>query len=261
MKPADVVPSLHRQRRQLQGGDPAFGAPLQRRDVAGRQVQAHHLVEVRRRLVGGEAQVGGADLDELAARAQPRQRQRRIGAAWRSPGGPAAAGARAGTPSRPGSSRRVDDVVVVEHQHDVVRDRAELVEQRGEDRLDRRRLGRLQQRERAGADPGHAPSASAAITYVQNDAGSLSPWSSESHAADRRPAGAAASHSASSVVLPKPAGAETSVSLDSAPRPRRSLRRGRGTTPRRSLEESLVQQRAPGVGRRHRCRDPVTGPA
>ena len=43
--------------------------------------QAHHLVEVRRGLVGREAQVGGADLDQLAARAQPGQRQRRVGAA------------------------------------------------------------------------------------------------------------------------------------------------------------------------------------
>ncbi len=32
---------------------------------------------------------------------------------------------------------RVDDVVVVEHQHDVFRQSAELVEQRGKDRRDR----------------------------------------------------------------------------------------------------------------------------
>ena len=43
--------------------------------------QAHHLVEVGGRLVGREAQVGGADLDQLAARPQPGQRQRRVGAA------------------------------------------------------------------------------------------------------------------------------------------------------------------------------------
>ena len=77
----DVVAPLHRERRQLQRGDPALGAPLQRGDVACRQVQAHHLVEVGRRLVGREAQVGGADLDQLAARAQAGQRQRRIGPA------------------------------------------------------------------------------------------------------------------------------------------------------------------------------------
>jgi hypothetical protein len=47
---------------------------------------------------------------------------------------------------------RVDDVVVVEHQHDIVRERAELVEQRGQDRF-HRRLGRPQEREGRPADP------------------------------------------------------------------------------------------------------------
>jgi hypothetical protein len=47
--------------------------------------------------------------------------------------------------------------------------------------------------------------------------------------------GAAASHSATSVDLPKPAGAEMSVSFDSAPRRRRPMSRGRATRPRRSL--------------------------
>ena len=73
---------------------------------------------------------------------------------------------------------------------------------------------------------------SAAITYAQNDAGSLSRPSSDSHAVSRSPAGPAgpaASHPASSVVLPKPAGAETSVSFDAVPWSSRSLSRGRGT--------------------------------
>ena len=48
----DVVSALHRQRRQLERGDPALGAPLQRGHVPRRQPQAHHLVEVRRGLVG-----------------------------------------------------------------------------------------------------------------------------------------------------------------------------------------------------------------
>ena len=118
----DVVSPLHRERRQLERGDPAFGAPLQRRHVPRRQLQAHHLVEVRRGLVGREAQVGGADLDQLAARSQPGQRQRRIGAA----------GDHQVQPRRQVVEQerhplvdvaRVDDVVVVEHQHDVARRR------------------------------------------------------------------------------------------------------------------------------------------
>ena len=89
---------------------------------------------------------------------------------------------------------------------------------------------------------------SAATRYVQNNAGSLSRWSSESHATDRPSAGAAASHSASSVVLPNPAGADTSVSADSAPRLRRSLSLGRATEPRRHLGTwSLVSSRGPAM--------------
>ena len=76
----DVVAPLHRERRQLECGDPAFGARLQRGDVPRRQGQPHHLVEVGGGLVRREAQVGGADLDELAARPQAGQRQRRVGA-------------------------------------------------------------------------------------------------------------------------------------------------------------------------------------
>ena len=84
------------------------------------EVQADDVVEVGRDLVRGEAQVGGADLDQLAAGPQPRQRQRRVG--------PAAdhqvhlrrevlqqerhAGLEVGP---------VDQVVVVEHQVDLVR--------------------------------------------------------------------------------------------------------------------------------------------
>ena len=148
----DIVAPLHRQRRQLEGGDPAFGAPLQRGDVPRGEIQPHHLVEVRGGLVRREAQIGGADLDELAPRPQAGQRQRRIGAGgdhqvdlW---------GQVLQQERHPVIDVvRVDHVVVVEHQHDVVRHRAELVEQRGEDRLDRRRLGPLQKGQRTCADP------------------------------------------------------------------------------------------------------------
>ena len=77
----DVFPSLHRQRRELQRGDPALGARFQRRDVVGGQLEAHRAVQVRRRLLGGEAQIGGSDLHQFAAHSQARQRQRRIGPA------------------------------------------------------------------------------------------------------------------------------------------------------------------------------------
>src|SRR5690606_19233983 len=55
--------------------------------------------------------------------------------------------------------------------------------------------------------------------------------STESHATGPDPAACAAS-SASSVVLPKPAGADTSVTGVTITRASRSLSRGRGTNPR-----------------------------
>src|SRR5690349_4398860 len=92
------------------------------------------------------------------------------------------------------------------------------------------------------------PVFSAATRYVQNNAGSLSRWSSESHATDRPSAAATASHSASSVVLPNPAGADTRVSADSAPRLRRSLRLRRATRLRRHLGTwSLVSSSGPAM--------------
>ncbi len=79
-KAGHVVPALHRERCQLQPGDPAFGASFQRDHVAGRQVEVHHLVEKGRGLVGREAQVGLAQFSQLAAPAQTCQGQRRVGA-------------------------------------------------------------------------------------------------------------------------------------------------------------------------------------
>ena len=76
---------------------------------------------------------------------------------------------------------------------------------------------------------------SAPITYVQNEAGSSSAWSSDSQATNAVSADMPASQSASRVVLPKPAGAATSVTFTSVMRSRRSRSRARGTTPRRLL--------------------------
>jgi hypothetical protein len=65
--------------------------------------------------------------------------------------------------------------------------------------------------------------------YIQKAVRSLSLWSSESHAVKCSGCGADASQAATRVVLPNPAGAETSVSRASIPRLRRSLSRGRAT--------------------------------
>ena len=146
-----VVASLHRQRGELEGGDPALGATLERGDVAAPvSSQAHRLVEVGRGLLGGEAQVGGADLDQLAARPQPRQRQGRVG-----PAGDHQVQLRREVVEQEGHRvvdlARLDDVVVVEDQHDVPVDGAEVVEEGGEHRLHGQRLRCLEELEGAGA--------------------------------------------------------------------------------------------------------------
>jgi hypothetical protein len=74
----DVVAAPHREGRELQGGDPALGAPVERRDVVLGERQAHRPVEVGGGLLLGEAQVGGPDLEQLTPRAPPRQGERRV---------------------------------------------------------------------------------------------------------------------------------------------------------------------------------------
>ena len=76
-----VVAPLEREGGQLERGDPPLGAALQGGDVGGVEVQADDVVEVRADLGRREAEVGGADLDQLAARTQPGQRQCGVGAA------------------------------------------------------------------------------------------------------------------------------------------------------------------------------------
>ena len=57
----------------MQAGNPAFGAGFQGGDIFRREVQAHHLVEKVGGFGGGKAQVGGAQLGQLAPGAQSGQ--------------------------------------------------------------------------------------------------------------------------------------------------------------------------------------------
>ncbi|MFE6487492.1 hypothetical protein ACFVGN_31790, partial [Streptomyces sp. NPDC057757] len=76
----DVRAPLECERRQLECGDPALGALLQGFDVRRGKVQSDGFVEVGRYLDGSEAEVGGAQFDQLAAGPQSCERQRRVGA-------------------------------------------------------------------------------------------------------------------------------------------------------------------------------------
>ena len=70
---------------------------------------------------------------------------------------------------------------------------------------------------------------SAAIRFVQKEAGLSSVWSSDSHATVALSGEMAASQSASSVVLPKPTGAATRVSFDFGRAVHAFAEPGRGT--------------------------------
>ncbi len=150
-----VVEVLQRQRRELEGRDPALGARLQRREVGGREVEAVQPVQVRRHLGAGEPQVGRPDLHEVAAGAHPGQGEGRVGA---------------GADHQPELGRQVVDeeghpvgdlgavgeVVVVEDQGDLPVVHAQLVDQPGQHGL-QRRLPRLEQRQRRCAGARHRP--------------------------------------------------------------------------------------------------------
>jgi hypothetical protein len=145
-----VRAALERECRQLQRGDPALGAPLQGGDVGVCEVEADHVVQVRRHLGQREPEVGRPDLDEVAAGPQPGQRQ---------------SGIRAGADHQvhvgrqvldeegdiAGDGRAVGQVVVVEHHVDATREGLELVDEHRQDLL-HRRVRALQERAQAGAD-------------------------------------------------------------------------------------------------------------
>lgn len=122
---------------------------------------------------------------------------------------------------------RSDHVVVVQDQQGlaVAGLGGQLVDQRRDQALERRRRGRAEQRATRSPIPGRARS-SAATAWRQNRAGSLSPASSDSHPAGRPPRRA---QSASRTVLPYPAGAQTSTSPRARPPSNRAVSRGRGT--------------------------------
>jgi hypothetical protein len=117
-----------RQSRQLQPGGPSLGAVLEGGDVRRIEVEAHDVIEEGVRLVGGEAQVCGAQLEELATAAQPGQGQWRVRARGDGDGD---LGRQVAEQERHGlvDVGCVDDVVVVESQHGRPGELVEIVHQ------------------------------------------------------------------------------------------------------------------------------------
>ena len=105
-------------------------------------------------LGGREPQLGHAQFGQLAACPQPRQRQRRVAAAGQHHAGP-------GRPvlgqerERLVHLRRADHVVIVEDQQGLIP--GQVVDQRRDQPLERRRRGRTEQRRHPPAGPGAGP--------------------------------------------------------------------------------------------------------
>ena len=144
-----VVTALERQRRELQRGDPPLGPAFQGGDVGGVEVEPDDVVEVGRHLVVGEAEVGGADLDQLATGPEPGEREVGVG-----PRADHQVHLRRQVLEQERhvvrDLRTVGEVVVVEHEHQPVGQSAELVEDDREHGRDRR-VRRVQERQRGGA--------------------------------------------------------------------------------------------------------------
>ena len=144
---------LHGKRGQLQPGDPALGAGFQRSHVAVGKRQTHYSIKKLGRFDRGELQVGGAQLGQLAARPQPGQRQRRVLA-----GGDHQVHRRRQMLEQKGEGVvdgfGVDEVVVIEHQDEAVRDGGDLIEQGRQNRLDGGRLRGLERGRRPRPDVG-----------------------------------------------------------------------------------------------------------
>ena len=125
---------LQRQGCQLQAHDPALRAGAQRGDVLWRQVQSHRLVEKGSSFRRGEAEVIGADLDNLVTRAPPGQRPGRV-----SPAGDHQVHLRwqvlQEKDERFVNLRVGDDVQVVENQGKGLGDLGDLIEQLSEQRF------------------------------------------------------------------------------------------------------------------------------
>lgn len=157
-EPGDVLRAVgrsgtgpSRQRGQLQPGRPALGARFERGHERGVELQLHHVVEERLRFAGGEPQVGGAHLHELATRAQARQRQRRVG-----PRRHRERDVRRQVVEEEGhrlvDRGGVDDVVVVERHDGRTGDDVEIVDQADQHGVSRSGGAGLEQGERV--DPG-----------------------------------------------------------------------------------------------------------
>ena len=124
------------QRRQVEAGRPSLGQLAQPDDVVPVEPEPVQPVEEEVGVLLGEAQLLRVDLGQLAAGAEPRQRKRGLGTARRSPAATVRGRCSRKVARALVDLRAPDQVVVVEHQHDLVGQRGELVEEHRKDVVD-----------------------------------------------------------------------------------------------------------------------------
>ena len=157
-KPGRIRVPPQRQRGQLQSRRPPLGAGRQRHHRSVGQDRPRRRTQQRRRLLGGEAELSGAQLSQLAAGPQPRQRQRRV-----SPAGHHQQQARwqvlQQERHRLVHRASVDQVVVVQDQQHLIPARldGQLVDQGRHKPVKRTRGRRPEQRAQVPGDPGPGP--------------------------------------------------------------------------------------------------------
>ena len=218
------VVARERQRRQPQPGRPALGALVQAADVARVDRDARPGQQLAR-LLGGEVQVGGAQLEQVAGEAQAVQAELRVAAADHDRAQLDGRGAEQllEAPERRGRAQLVQ---VVEHQQHLARQPVEPVEQAREELVLPARRRRRQRGQRIVRRPARPRRAARPSPRPRSGSGSVSSRSTPTHATSRAPL----SHVETSIVLPLPAGAEIRVTRPASSR--RRWRRVRATVAR-----------------------------
>ena len=140
----------HGERGQLQAGDPAFGAGFQGGDILRRESEAHRPIEKLGCFGRSKAQICGAQLGHAAAGAEPGQGEARILAGGNDQvdmGRLMLEQKGEGVVDRFG----LNHVVIVEHEDEAALETGDFIEQGGQHRFKRRRLGGLQRAQNAFA--------------------------------------------------------------------------------------------------------------
>ena len=146
----EVVPTLHRQRRQLETRDPALGTRVECGHAILREVDSHRVFEEPGRFVHREAEVLRAQLRQPTTRTQPGQRQ-----GWIFTRDDHDVNVRRKVLDENAEhrvdGRTVDRVVIVEHE-DEAAGVGEVVDERGHERLRRCQARCIEGRQDALAD-------------------------------------------------------------------------------------------------------------